>query len=83
MNNTRKYVTTMFDESMHALNVSFHIIGVILLCHLIGAKCILYMSMDWILQVRNVLVYPSVIGNNILCTIIQALTTFTKPVTYG
>ena len=65
MTKTRKYVTTIFDESTHALNVSFHMMRVILFRHLIGVNCRLYMSPDQIFQVRNELVYLDVIGNNI------------------
>ena len=32
------------------------------------------MAPDRILQVRNVLIYPAVVGNNLIPTIIQALT---------
>ena len=66
MNNACKYVTTIFDDSTHALNVSFYIMRVILFCHLIGVNCRLYMSPDWILNVKNVLVYLDVIGKNII-----------------
>ena len=69
MNNTRKYVTMIFDDSTHVLTVSFYIMQVILFCHLIGVSCRLYMSPDQIFQVRNVLVYLGVIGNNIILTI--------------
>ena len=68
---------------MHALNVSFYIMRVILFCHLIEVNCRLYMSADQIFQVINVLVYMGVIGKNTICTIRQALMTFGKPGTYG
>ena len=54
MTNAREYVTTIFDDSTHALNVSFHITRVILFYHLIGVNCILYMSPYPILQVSYV-----------------------------
>ena len=46
----------------------------ILYCHLIGLNCWLYMAPDRISQVRYVLIYPSVMGKNIICIIRQALT---------
>ena len=49
MTNTQKYLAKIFDESMHALNVSFQIMQVILFCNLIGVNCRLYMSPDRIL----------------------------------
>ena len=83
MNNTCKYVTTTFDESMHALNISFHIMRVILFCNLIRVNCRLYMPLDIILQVSNVLVDPDNMVKNIICKIRQALTKFFKPGTCG
>ena len=41
------------------------------------------MAPDRILQVRDVLIYLSIIGKNIIHTIRQALTAFSKPVNYG
>ena len=67
---------------MHALNVSSHIMQVILFRHLIGLNCRLYMVLDMILKISDVLIYPSILGNNLVCKIIQALTTIAKPGTY-
>ena len=55
----------------------------ILFRHLIGVNCILYIVLNPIYQVRNILVYPTVIVTNIIRTIRQALTIFSKPGTYG
>ena len=82
MTNTQKYVTTIFDDSAHALNVSFHIMPVILFSHLIGLNDILYMALDTMFQVIYVLIYLAVIVSNIIRTIRQALTTFFKTGTY-
>ena len=41
------------------------------------------MAQDRIPQVNYVLIYPAVIVWNIICTIRQALTKFTKPSIYG
>ena len=54
MTNAREYVTTIFDDSTHALNVSFHIVRRILFRHSIGVNCILYMAQYPILQVSYV-----------------------------
>ena len=83
MTNAREHVTTLFDESTHALNVSFHIMRTVLFRHSIGVNCILYMAPDRISQVNDVFIYPAVIVSNIIQTIIQALTKFVKPGTYG
>ena len=83
MNNACKYVTTIFDESMHALNVSFYIMRVILFCYLIVVSSRLYMSPDQTLQRINILVYLDVIGKNTICTTEQTLRTFAKPGKYG
>ena len=40
------------------------------------------MALDRISQISNVLIYPAAIGKQIFCMIRQALTTFSKPVTY-
>ena len=40
------------------------------------------MAPYWISHVRDVFIYPGVIGKNIIRTIIQALTTFYKTGTY-
>ena len=55
----------------------------ILLRHLIAVNCRLYMATYHIFQVRDILIYPSIIDKNIICIIRQALMTFTKPGTYG
>ena len=73
----------IISESIHALNMSFHITRVILFFNLIGVNCILYMYLDPMSQVSNLLIYPSVIVLNKICTIGQALTTYPKPCTYG
>ena len=83
MTNSRKYVTTIFDDSTHVLKVLFHIMRVIIFRHLIGVNCRLYMDPDRIFQVRNLLIYLYVIDKNIIRTIRQALRTFAKPGTYG
>ena len=54
----------------------------ILFRHLIRVNYKLYMALDWILQISDVLIHPDVIGNNIICTIKKALTTLAKPGTY-
>ena len=69
MTTSREHVTTIFDDSTYALNVSFHIIKAILFHHLIGVNCILYMAPDKISQVSNVLIYLSVIVTNVIHTI--------------
>ena len=69
-------------DSAHALSVSFHIMQAILLCHLIGVICRIYMALDQILQISDALLYHSIINKNIFCTIRYALTTFIKPGTY-
>ena len=69
-------------DSMHALNVSFCIMWAILFRHLIGVNCRLYMTPYCISQVSGVLIYPVVIGKNIVLMIRQDLTTFAKPVMY-
>ena len=68
---------------MHVLNVSFQIMQVILFWHLIGLNCILNMALDRILQVRDVLIYPAIMGKNTVSTIRQALTISAKPGNYG
>ena len=83
MTAANKHVTTIFDDSMHALNVSCNITLVILFRHLIRVNCILFMAPDPIWQVSDVLIYLDVIVLNITRTIRQALTTFPKLVTYG
>ena len=55
----------------------------VLFCHLIRGNCTLYASLDQISQIINVLIYPAIIGKNIIRTIIQALMAFSTPVTYG
>ena len=55
MTNTCGHVTAIFDDSTHALNVSFHIVQGILFRNLIGVNSILYMAPDPISQVRYVL----------------------------
>ena len=69
MNNTRKYVTKIFDDSTHALNVSFYIMRVILFCHFIGVNCISYMALDPMSHESDLLIYPSALVLNIICTI--------------
>ena len=83
MTNAHDYVTTIFHDSMHALNISFHITLVILFRHLIGVNCISYMAQDQMLQVRYLLIYTAAIFLNTIHMIGQYLTTFTKPCTYG
>ena len=73
----------IFHDSMHALNLSFHITQAILLLNLIGVYCILYMALDRMSQVSDLLIYLSVIVLNKIHTIGQNLTTLYKPVTYG
>ena len=46
----------------------------ILYRHLIRVNCRLYMARDLISKVRYVLIYPSVMGKNIICMIRQSLT---------
>ena len=41
------------------------------------------MALDRILQVRDVLIYPAIMGKNTVSTIRQALTISTKPGNYG
>ena len=82
MTNAREHVTTIFDDSTHALKVSFQIMQAILFRHLIGVNCILYMAPDPISEVSNVLIYPTVMVSNRIITIRQALVTFTKPDMY-
>ena len=82
MTNAHKHVTTIFDDSTHALNMSFQIMRVILFHHLIRLNCILYIDPYLIPQLMYVLIYPSFVVLNIIRTIIQALTIFTKPGTY-
>ena len=54
MTNKHEHVTTIFDDSMHAFNVSFRIMRSILFSHLIGENCILYLNLVPIYQVKNV-----------------------------
>ena len=82
MINTRKRANKIFDDSTHALNVLFHIMQEILLCNLIRVNCILYMALDLIFQLMDVLIYPTIIVLNIIHTIRQALKAFSKPGTY-
>ena len=70
-------------DSTHALNVSFHIMRPVLFRHLIEVNFRLYMDLDRISEVRNVLIYLAVIGKNIIRTIRQALMKFSKPGTHG
>ena len=51
----------------------FNIMQVILFRHLIGLNCRLHMAMDIISQLSDVLIYPSVMGNNIIIAIRQVL----------
>ena len=83
MTNTREHVNKIFDDSTHTLNVSFQIVQEILLCNLIRVNCILYMALDLIFQVSDVLIYPTIIVLNINLTISQAIKILTKPGTYG
>ena len=83
MTNSHEHVNMVFHESIHALNVWFHIKRVILFCHLIGVNCISYMYPYPMSQVSNLLIYPSVIVSNTIFTIGQALTTYPKPCMYG
>ena len=78
MTNACEHANIIFDNSMHALNVSFHIMREILFRYLIRVDCLLYMALDPILQVRNVLIYPAVIVSNKICTIRKDLTAFAK-----
>ena len=82
MTNACEHATTIFDDSTHALKVSFQIMQAILFRHLIGVNCILYMAPDPISEVSNVLIYPTVMVSNRIITIRQALVTFTKPDMY-
>ena len=75
MTSAQEYVTTIFDDSTHELNVSFHIMRAILFRYLIGVNCIFYMALYRILQVSNVLIYPYIIGKNIIHTVRHALRT--------
>ena len=72
-----------FHESTHALNVAVLIMRAVLSCHLIRRNCTLYIALDQISQLSDILIYPAIIGKNIIRTIIQALMTFSTPVTYG
>ena len=83
MTNAREHVTTIFDDSTHALKVSFHIMRVILFRHLIIVNCRLYTALKRISKISNVLIYPAVIGKNIIVMIRKAFMTFAKPSTYG
>ena len=82
MNNSRKHVTTILDNSTHAFNVSFHIKHKILFLHLIGINCTLYTAPVPISQVSDVLIYLDVIVLNSIFMIRQSSTKFTKPGTY-
>ena len=83
MTNAREYVSTIFHDSTHALNVAVLIMRAVLFCHLIRRNCTLYIALDQISQISDILIYPAIIGKNIIRTIIQALMTFSTPVTYG
>ena len=83
MNNSSKHVTEIFHDSTHALNVAVLIMRAVLFCHLIRKNCTLYIALDQISQISDILIYPAIIGKNIIRTIIQALMTFSTPVTYG
>ena len=63
--------------------IHFTLHKAILFHYLIGVNCRLYMALDWIFQISDVLIYSAVIGKNIIRTIRQALMTFVKPGTYG
>ena len=66
MTNTCELVTKIFNESMHVLNVSFHIMPEILFRNIIGVNYILYIDTDSILKARDVLIYPAVMVLNII-----------------
>ena len=60
-------------QRMHLIRY-FTLCEIILYRHLIEVNCRLYMAPDRISQVRYVLIYPSVMRNNIICMIRQSLT---------
>ena len=82
MTNAREYVSTIFHDSTHALNVAVLIMRAVLFCHLIRGNCTLYIALDQISQISDILIYTASIVKNIVCMIKQALTAFAKPVTY-
>ena len=61
-------------DSTHALNVSFHIILEILFRHLIRVNCTLYIALDQISQISDILIYPASIVKNIVCMIRKSST---------
>ena len=70
-------------DSTYALNVSVHIMREVLFYHLIRVNCTLYIALDQISQISDILIYTASIVKNIVCMIKQALTAFSKPVNYG
>ena len=62
-------------------NILFHISQNYFIPSFIRSK--LYMALDPMLQVSDILIYLAVIVSNTIHTIVQALTEFSKPGTYG